>query len=113
MPWSQPPNKSSGQTVTAANWNELAGDFRILAEASYTEITANASVTATTEAGANTVVTMPSALSFEGVPHLFEFYSSRIAAGASALRIGLFEDGTSLGLLLSMDASSLAFGVHA
>lgn len=66
-------------------------------ELGYTQFTSNVSVTATTEAAANTVVTA-SAITFDGsTTALIEFYAARIDPGSTSISVFLFQDGTTLG----------------
>lgn len=87
-------NPSLGQTppaVSAAAGRELA----------YTEITAPVSVTATTEAAANTVISAP-AVTFDGSPVLIQFfapYATTHNVTNATIYAVLFEDGVSLGRL--------------
>lgn len=73
------------------------------AELDYVQFTSNVSPTATTEAGANTVVT-GSSVAYDGsTAVMIEFFSpvARSDAGAAGrtLNIFLFEDGSSLGFI--------------
>lgn len=67
-------------------------------ELAYTEYTAIVNITATTEAGANTIVTAP-AVTFDGAtPAWVEFYAPWIDNQSSfALMLILFQDGVSIG----------------
>lgn len=66
-------------------------------ELGYAQFTSNVSVTATTEASANTVVSA-SAISFDGSTiALVEFYAARIDPGSTFTSVFLFQDGASLG----------------
>lgn len=73
----------------------------------YAEITTGVPVTATTSAGANTVITLPSH-TFDGATSIYvEFFSPEVDIGASAaLNIELFQDGTSLGFMYRTNVSS-------
>lgn len=65
----------------------------------YTEFTAPVTITATTEAGANTVVTAP-AITFDGAtPVVIEFFAPIVDTGAAGQSIAaaLFQDGSSIG----------------
>jgi hypothetical protein len=70
-------------------------------ELAYAQITANVPVTATTEAGANTIVTAPAVI-FDGKPVLIEFYAWILELAATAgqyMDLLLFQDGASISQL--------------
>lgn len=68
-------------------------------ELGYDQITGNVTVSATTSAGATSVIA-GSSYTYENVPYVFEFFSPSVntpAASPGFIIIGLFEDGTSVG----------------
>lgn len=100
------------EVVTAAWLTSVSQSLAYLEDVGYQEFVANVAVTATTEAGAATVVSLPP-ITFEAVPHMIEFFAPRIVSGVAALRVALFEGATSLGLIASLDASGDAYAaVH-
>jgi hypothetical protein len=91
---------------------DVPGDLSKLAlaldEIAYTEFTANVSVTATTEATANTVVAA-SAVTFDGATAvLIEFFAAAmqpdINLAGRALLVWLYQDGTSIGEIAQVTA---------
>ena len=88
---------TSGQLVTASAINQLG--FEV---ARQTLIT-NVNVTATVEASANTIVSLP-AKTYLATPHLIEVFFCRLDAGAGSahMQILLFDGSTSLGWLTSV-----------
>jgi hypothetical protein len=105
MPWTGTTTRSTGFLVTAAVWNsELVDNMTFLEEVNYTEFTSNVSITATTEGTANQVVTS-GAISYENVPHLIEFWCPAVTAGVAALRLGVFDGTTQVGLFTNSAAN--------
>jgi hypothetical protein len=103
MPWTTAVTRSSGFSVTAAVWNsEHVDNMNFLKEVGYTQFTSAVSVTATTDATADTVVSS-GAITYEAVPHLIEFFvrAARPDSGAAGrnLNIALYDSTTSLGLI--------------
>lgn len=67
---------------------------------SYTEFTAGVSITATTEAGANTLVTAPALAADGATSYLIEFAAPQVAnQPASGLAFVLYDGATSLGFI--------------
>lgn len=110
MPWSNPATRSSGYSVTATNWNELANDLSFLAEVAYVEFTADVSVTATTVGTANQIVSA-GAITYEAVPHIITFYCARVTNAAVVNHLILRDGTTVLGTLQSNAASSNVGGI--
>lgn len=104
MPWSIPSTRSSGYTVTATNWNEIANDLAFMAEVAYVEFTSDVSITATTVGTANQIVSA-GAITYEAVPHLIEFFSPRWTAPAQVGNLILRDGTTVLGTLSQFVAS--------
>ena len=101
MSWSTPPAFVVGQVLTAAQQNILSGDLQFLFSGNtlaYTEFTGNVSITATTEATANTIVTA-AAVTFDGATAcMVEFFCPELQSGTSIVTAWLY-DGTSIGAL--------------
>ena len=73
MAWTSTTTRASGFLVTAAVWNsEHVDNMTFLEEVGYAQITSDVTVTATTEATANSVVSL-GAITYEAVPHMIEF----------------------------------------
>ena len=90
---------STGESVTfvktATHWQELTRDLRVVLD--YQQITANKSVTATTEAGADTVITA-TAITFDGAtPIEVEGFSMATPAASTADASHVLYDGSSIG----------------
>lgn len=67
---------------------------------SYTEFTAGVSITATTEATANTIVTAPALVADGAASYLIEFAAPQVAnQPASGLAFVLYDGSTSLGFI--------------
>ena len=109
MPWNIPATRSTGYLVTAANWNEVANDLAFLAEVAYTEFTADVSITATTAATANQIVSA-GAVTYEAVPHMIEFWVARYASPAAQTWFLLRDGTTILGTLANVQASDVEPG---
>ena len=110
MPWSNPATRSSGYSVTAANWNEVVNDLLFLAEVAYVEFTADVSITATTVGTANQVVSA-GAVTYEAVPHMIEFWCARYTAPAQQTWHILRDGTTVLGTLGNTQASDAEPGI--
>jgi hypothetical protein len=75
MPWTATTTRASGFLVTAAVWNnEHVNNMQFLEEVNHTAFTSPVSITATTAATAQTVVSS-GAITYEAVPHMIEFYT--------------------------------------
>jgi hypothetical protein len=97
-----------------------AADIRALAEAvdalthdlAYAEFTIDTVITATVEASANTVVSIPATV-FTATPITVEFFSAQVAPDSAAagryVLIFLFQDGASIGRLASVGTPSAGF----
>ena len=101
MSWSAPPVFTVGQVLTAAQQNILSDDLTYLkaSELAYNEFTSPVSVTATTEATANTVVTA-SAVTFDGsTVVLIEAYAPSVSMSTTNVSVTsvLFQDGVAIG----------------
>ena len=104
---------TTSELVTAAYLNGLGNSLRFLKEPGYAQITADVNVTATTEGTANTVVAL-SSLTYEAVPHLLKFFSSRVAAPAGGIfRLAFFDGSTQMGLIANIGVSERLGGVFA
>lgn len=106
MPWNIPATRSTGYLVTAANWNEVANDLAYLAEVAYTEFTSDVSITATTAATANQIVSA-GAITYEAVPHMIEFWTARYAGPAQQTWFLLRDGTTIIGTLANVQASDV------
>lgn len=105
MAWVIPTTRSTGYTVTAANWNELANDFAFLAEVNYTAFTSDVSITATTVGGANQIVSA-GAITYQNVPHMIEFFCVRYVAPAQTTNVQLRDGTTVLGTVTQINSST-------
>ena len=106
MPWSNPATRSSGYSVTATNWNELANDLTFLARVAYQAFTADVPITATTVGTANQIVSAGAA-TYEAVPHRIEFFCPRYQGATGALSGLILRDGTTvLGTFTTAAASA-------
>lgn len=77
-----------------------AGSSFVSGEVSYTEFTSSVNVTATTEAGANTIVTAPSLTGDGSTAYMFEFMAEGVNGPSSSTittNFFLFDGSTSLG----------------
>jgi hypothetical protein len=100
MAWTNTTVRSSGFLVTAAVWNnELVNNMKHLMEVGYAQITSDVTVTATSEATATAVVSLP-AITYEAVPHMIEFFAcdARPNTGAAGQNITfvLFDSTTAV-----------------
>jgi len=118
MPWVSPSTRASLYSVLAANWNEFVNNFLFLNEVAYTQFTSNVSITATTDATAQTVVSS-GAITYENVPHLitFQAYEGRPDSGAVGRQLvfNLYDSTTDLGrlgLITTPAASNMDVPVH-
>ena len=95
---------SAGKGVVLDASGGLPASVRYLVsgfEYAYSEITSNASITATTSGTANTVVTA-AAVTFDGsTAVMVEFWAVACKIGTSEIKIELFDGSTSLGLLVN------------
>lgn len=107
MPWVNPATRSTGYSVTAANWNEVANDLGFLAEVNYTEFTSDVSITATTVGTANQVVSA-GAITYEAVPHMLEFWCARYTGPAQVTNVILRDGSTVIGTVANVQASGVA-----
>jgi hypothetical protein len=99
MAWTTPASYTN-TLISAADMNLIRDNLRELwHEVAYTEFTSNVSVTATSSASPNDVVSS-GAITYANVPHLIEFYSPQAAAQtAQSLAIMLWDDTTDLGII--------------
>jgi hypothetical protein len=91
--------------VTAAYLNQLGNSLRFLKEVAYAEQATDVSVTATTVGTANQIVSS-GAVTYEAVPHLIEFYCSKITSGTGGFNMIVRDGTTVLGLILQATAST-------
>lgn len=110
MPWTSPATRSSGYTVTASNWNELVNDLLFLKRLAYVEFTSDVSVTATTAATANQVVSA-GAVTYEAAPIEIEFWTARYTAPAQQTWLLLRDGTTILGTFGNVQASDAEPGM--
>lgn len=119
MPWNTATTRSSGFTVTAAIWNaEHVENMNFLREVAYAQFISPVSITATTDATSQQVVTT-GAITYENVPHEIEFFAPGVSPDTGAatrdVRIGLFDGTTSLGRIANVEtpaASSMQQAVQ-
>ena len=110
MPWTSPSTRSTGYTVTAANWNELVNNQLFVEEVAYAEFTADVSVTATTVGTANQIVSA-GPVTYEAVPHLIEIYICTTVSAAMGCRFILRDSTTVLGTLAIASSSTSEAGL--
>lgn len=104
MPWTTITTRVTGTTITAVMWNEIVDNLNFLKEVAYQEFIADASVTATTEVTASDIVSS-GAITYEAVPHMIEFFASRVSAGAGGITLVLKDGATVVGYIGSLSAS--------
>lgn len=101
MAWTTPRTWVAGETLTAALLNtHLRDNMNVVPiELGTTEFTANVTVSATTEAGATTVVTAP-AITFDGTTvALIEFFAPYVdSSAAPVLTFVLYDGAASIGI---------------
>jgi hypothetical protein len=114
VPWnSSLSTRSAGYAVPATEFNKLINNFNFLAEVNYTAFTSPVSITATTEATANQIVTS-GAITYEAVPHMIEFFSSRYDAPAGQTMHIIVRDSTTvLGRITSVVPTANVTGLLA
>jgi hypothetical protein len=106
MPWSNPIDPTTGQLVTPANYlTPVYESLNFLEEVHYKEFVSPVSITATTEATAQTIVEAD-AITYEAVPHIIVFESPSVVAGVASLFLLLQDGATVLGRLASWAAST-------
>lgn len=97
--------------VDVAELNALNNSLRFLKEVAYVEFTSDVSVTATTEATGNSVVSA-GAITFEAVPHMIEFFAPGArpdnAAAGRVLHLILYDSTTALGELAAPQTPAAA-----
>lgn len=94
MPWTTPVTRATNYGVLAANWNELVGDLAFMVEVGRATFTVDVSVTGT----AFVDVVSLGAITYEAVPHLFDFQCNRLTAGGSGTcALALRDSTTDLG----------------
>ena len=95
--------------VTAAYLNQLGNSLRFLKEVAYAELTSPVSITASTEATAQTVVSA-GAITFEAVPHLIiiQAYGNPPAVAGGNLVFNLYDGSTESGRLGTITAPTAA-----
>ena len=107
MPWTHPTTRVTGFLVTAAVWNpELVDNLNFLNEVAYAQQTSDQTATGTTVGAANQIVTA-TAVTYEAVPHLIEFFCPRVEAAASVLNPILRDGTTVLGSLSTVPGSGI------
>ena len=105
------PQATGGQGLALDPTGQLPSAVRQVTrgyELSYTEFTGNVSITATTEATANTIVTAP-ALIFDGqTPIIIKFsaFEAVTAAAGTQLNFWLYDGANSIGGLAALFASA-------
>lgn len=111
MAWTVPTTRSTGYTVTAANWNELVGNFAHLDEVAYTSFSADVSITATTVGTANQIVSS-GAITYENVPHFIYFYCPFVSPGTQVTHVIVRDSTTVLGRIAIVAASGGAVPMY-
>src|SRR6266545_3830418 len=103
MPWHTPITVTTGQLITATNWNEQIRDnISYLKDIAYVEFTSNVSVTGT----AVVDIVSSRAITYAATPTAIEFYCFNITWGASGiLEIDIRDGATDLGKLIDLNTS--------
>lgn len=99
---------SAGHLGDHEEIHQILNAVDIGSELTYNEFTSNVTVTATTEAGANTVVTA-TAFTSDATPVIIEFFAPSVllfAGTAGAINCVLFEDGSPIGVLAYAENSA-------
>lgn len=96
---------STGQVLTVAGgipaWASSAGS----ADLDYVQITGDVSVTATTSAGANTIVTGTSQ-AYDGTPIWVEFVTAGLVTGTTSIILVLYDGATQLGRIANVTSGA-------
>lgn len=104
MPWTSTVTRATGYGVTAAVWNsEHVDNLQFIREIGYAETTSDLSVTATTEATAQQLVSL-GAITYEAVP-------TQITFGCAQARPDTGAAGRTLTFVLQDGASTIVVGV--
>lgn len=103
MAWTSPTTRATGFLVTAAVYNaDIINNLKLLwRELSRTEITADVTISATSAAAADTVVSS-GAVVYEAKPIRITFFSPAVRTGTGAgadVFVNLWDDSTDLGRL--------------
>jgi len=103
MPWHTPVTVTTGQLLTATNWNEQVRDnISYLKDIAYVEFMSNVSVTGT----AFVDIVSSGAITYAATPIAIEFYCFNITCGASGiLEIDIRDGATDLGKLIDLNTS--------
>lgn len=105
MSWTALATRATGDLITASIWNANTGNLNLLwRELSRTEITGDVTVSATSAAAADLVVSS-GAVTYEAKPIRISFSSANVATGATAesvVFIHLWDDGTDLGRIATI-----------
>ena len=98
MPWTAPATRATGDLITAAIWNtDLKDNLNYLrdTEIAYAQIVADVSVTATSSATPNDVVSS-GAVTYTGEKVLIEGYFAHLTRGTTNIYVDLWDDATRL-----------------
>lgn len=107
MAWDPPNTEITGALIEAADWNKMANSFAFLEQIAIQPFTATVNVTGTSFVN---IVSL-SALTYEAVPHMFEFTCARITCGgAGNLAVALRDGTTDLGWFAQLAASETVRG---
>lgn len=113
MAYTQPPTRSSANQVIAADWNTYVRDNFIAVEArkrtDYVEVTSDVTVSATTAATANTVITANAFTPDGASVYRIEFgVVEATATAASTVVFHLYDGSTNLGRVATATQGSAA-----
>lgn len=112
MPFPALATHATSYDVLASDWNNIINYLNTLREVAYVEFTGDVTVTATTVAGANQIVSA-GAITLEAVPHMIEFYCPQ-ATQTGVQNFLILRDGTTvLGTLSRFAAGVSAAPVYA
>jgi hypothetical protein len=99
MPWNNLTAHSAGFAITAAVWTpEITENSNFLELVDSNTVNSDATVTATTVGGADTVMDL-GATTYENVLHMIEFFCPRVDVGVAVLNVILVDGSTVLGTI--------------
>lgn len=102
---------ATSEVVTASYLNSLGNSLRFISRVGYATATSDVSITATTVGTANQIISL-GAITYENVPHLFEFYCPRVTASTGGLNVILRDSTTVLGTWANAPASTPISGFY-
>jgi len=95
--WTSTTTRVSGNVITATIWNnELVNNMKHLEIVHYSEFVSDKTINTTTEGTAVSVIA-GSSVTYEAVPHLFQFFAPSFDSNAATMHITLFDGSTAVG----------------